>query len=208
MTSLANSSNTTDHCVHRKTPVSIKFIHLGMLVTLLLCENVAALVVPSTNYNTISRHPYYRRTTRLPSTLFYRDETDPMEAKELSANMTPKKEKPSDFQSRMKRIIVQQRPTTSQQRQKSGSSYRPDNIQTVVSLDEFSKVIDEGRRENKLIVVRFFATWCKVSSCEGCRILFTVLHFLFSIVLIIFKFLCILFPIFRRVIPFGRHLTR
>ena len=65
---------------------------------------------------------------------------------------------PSDFQSRMKRIIVQNK------KRESGAvaSYRPSNIKNVISLEEFANVIEKGRRESKVVVVRFIATWCKV----------------------------------------------
>ena len=61
----------------------------------------------------------------------------------------------NDFQSRMKRIVVQQK-------QQKRTSYRPSNIKNIVSLNDFAKVIEEGRRESKVVVVNFIATWCKV----------------------------------------------
>lgn len=60
----------------------------------------------------------------------------------------------SDFRSRMRRILVQQ--------QKNTSSSRRSNTLSVTSLEEYASVIEEGRREGRLVVVRFHATWCKV----------------------------------------------
>jgi len=61
----------------------------------------------------------------------------------------------SDFRSRMRRILVQQ--------QKNASSSRRSNTLSVTSLEEYASVIEEGRREGRLVVVRFHATWCKVN---------------------------------------------
>mmetsp|Transcript_7395 Transcript_7395/g.18348 ORF Transcript_7395/g.18348 Transcript_7395/m.18348 type:complete len:231 (-) Transcript_7395:111-803(-) len=76
--------------------------------------------------------------------------------------------KPSDFQSRMKRIVVQQRrrPTTQQSRRKN-NIYRPENVKIAESLEDFATVIDEGRRSDRVVVVRFYATWCKL--CHSLR---------------------------------------
>jgi hypothetical protein len=62
----------------------------------------------------------------------------------------------SDFRSRMRRILVQQ--------QKNAASSRRSNTKSITSLEDFASVIEEGRREGKLVVVRFHATWCKVSN--------------------------------------------
>ena len=67
----------------------------------------------------------------------------------------------NDFQSRMKRIVVQQK-------QQKRTSYRPSNIKNIVSLNDFAKVIEEGRRESKVVVVNFIATWCKVRRYLRC----------------------------------------
>ena len=40
------------------------------------------------------------------------------------------------------------------------SSDKPSNIKTVITLDEYKQVLDDN--EGKMVVVRFFATWCKV----------------------------------------------
>jgi hypothetical protein len=58
----------------------------------------------------------------------------------------------------MKRIVTQRRETNG----KRTSAYRPVNVMTVETLEEFHKVIEQGRNEDKVVVVRWFATWCKV----------------------------------------------
>ena len=70
--------------------------------------------------------------------------------------------KQSNFQSRMKSLVVQRR-----KKKNSISSFRPSNIQNVISLDDFSHVIEKGRNENKVVVVRFIASWCK--TCKFLR---------------------------------------
>lgn len=67
---------------------------------------------------------------------------------------------PSNFQSRMKNLVVKKK-------KNSISSYRPSNIQNVISLEDFSNVIEKGRDENKVVVVRFIASWCK--TCKFLR---------------------------------------
>ena len=74
------------------------------------------------------------------------------------SSSTTSSSSPSDFQSRMKRIIAQNKKRTSG----AVASYRPSNIKNVISLEEFANVIEKGRRESKVVVVRFIATWCKV----------------------------------------------
>jgi thiol:disulfide interchange protein len=54
--------------------------------------------------------------------------------------------------------------TKLRQQQKNAASSRRSNTQSVTSLEDFASVIEEGRREGKLVVVRFHATWCKVSN--------------------------------------------
>jgi thiol:disulfide interchange protein len=61
----------------------------------------------------------------------------------------------SDFERRMKKL-VQTTPKT-----KTLSKNMPENIQTVETLEEFKKVICSNK-DDKLIVVRFYAPWCKV----------------------------------------------
>ena len=95
--------------------------------------------------------------------VFFRDE-DSSDAMDIKRTMPKQKnnnvvEKPSDFQSRMKNIIVKQNKTP---QGRNRNLYRPKNVKSAVSLEEFASVIEEGRRDDKVIVVRFYATWCKV----------------------------------------------
>jgi hypothetical protein len=60
-----------------------------------------------------------------------------------------------DFQSKMRNIVAQR---TKRKREVA----RPANVKSAVSLEEFANVINEGRKERRLVVVRFHATWCKV----------------------------------------------
>lgn len=62
----------------------------------------------------------------------------------------------TDFQRRMKGLV-----------KKNGAAQRdaaekPHNLKTVHTLLDYKKVLDEG--SDKIVVVRFFATWCKVSA--------------------------------------------
>jgi len=57
--------------------------------------------------------------------------------------------------------------SSSSRRGTGTSSWRPSNVKTAVSLEEFANVIQEGRSKNQLVVVRFYATWCK--KCHSIR---------------------------------------
>lgn len=109
---------------------------------------------------------------RRPTSLFFRDDADPaVKVHDLSSmtnnkNSTRRKQ-PTDFKSRMKRILVQQGSKTQTHPSTKKNTWRPENIKMAVSLEDFSKVIEEGREMNKLVVVRFFATWCK--TCHALR---------------------------------------
>ena len=85
--------------------------------------------------------------------MYFRETDDAFDA--IGALRPQERERPSDFQSRMKNIVKQNR-------RRSNAMNRPKNVKTATSLEEFADVIEEGRREGKLVVVRFVATWCKV----------------------------------------------
>jgi len=86
--------------------------------------------------------------------LFYKDSADVYEE-----NITDQKtSKVSDFKLRMRSIVKQR-----QLNRKGSNAWRPENFKTAVSLQEYSNVIEEGRRSKRTVVVTFHATWCKVS---------------------------------------------
>lgn len=60
------------------------------------------------------------------------------------------------------------------------SNQRPKNVQIIETLQDYKKVV--GEEDTKLVVVRFFATWCKVST----SILFSFLK-VFSFHRLIFR---------------------
>lgn len=101
-----------------------------------------------------------RRSTHI----FYRDE-DSFDATGVEQFPSKNPEKPSDFQHRMKSILVQKNRATS--RRSNSKMYRPRNVKMVVSLEEYAAVIEEGRREGKVVVARFYANWCK--TCHSIR---------------------------------------
>lgn len=71
--------------------------------------------------------------------------------------------KSSSFQSRMKGLMKRKNggATTSSGRRTVGqrSIDKPSNLKTVSTLEEYKAVLDE--EHGKIIVARFFATWCK-----------------------------------------------
>lgn len=57
----------------------------------------------------------------------------------------------SDFRRRMKNLV---------KRKQQQAVDRPNNIRTAFTLEEYKEVLDDNN--GKIVVVRFFATWCKV----------------------------------------------
>jgi len=67
----------------------------------------------------------------------------------------------SDFQRRMRRLVTEtdeKKKAKKSPKQNSGRG-RPPNFKVIDTLDEYKNVI--GKNQNKLIVVRFYAPWCK-----------------------------------------------
>lgn len=126
---------------------------------------ISAFVLPSSACNNLmpqKKQPLQPRPYPSTNILFFRDEDDDSlhaiggasstEAEHPSST-AKKKSSSSDFQSRMKRIVVQQRRSTSTT-QRSKSLYRPKNVKMVSTLEEFGHVIEKGRNEGRVVVVR------------------------------------------------------
>mmetsp|Transcript_2047 Transcript_2047/g.3367 ORF Transcript_2047/g.3367 Transcript_2047/m.3367 type:complete len:227 (-) Transcript_2047:112-792(-) len=144
---------------------SQRSIILAGILVIVVCHNffTAAAWTTTTTPMFIQR-PHHRylpssRSTGWSATqLSYRDdEHDSADSKKTKSPFPA-----NDFQSRMKRAALQ-RVTSSKRR----TSWRPPNVKTAVSLEEFASVIQEGRTNNQLVVVRFYATWCK--KCHAIR---------------------------------------
>jgi thiol-disulfide isomerase/thioredoxin len=90
-----------------------------------------------------------RPTTRM----FFRDDLDRPSFDDVDLE---------DFATKMKSIVAQ-RTTATRRRQQ----VRPSNMRTSETLDEFANIIDEGRRDGKVVVARFHASWCK--TCHAIR---------------------------------------
>ena len=70
----------------------------------------------------------------------------------------------SSFKDRMRNIVVKDRGQSADAKvgEKNG---RPSNVKECATLDDYKVVVGDER--DKLVVVRFYATWCKVSPMEG-----------------------------------------
>ena len=116
-------------------------------------------------------HKYTHSSIASTTQLSYRDDEhddDDDSIKIKTQNTSSPSRPPLDFQSRMKRATIQNNRRSgvgSNRRGKTASgttSWRPPNVKIAVSLEDFSNVIEEGRTKNQVVVVRFYATWCKV----------------------------------------------
>lgn len=72
----------------------------------------------------------------------------------------------TDFQRRMKGLVKRGGGVSNGRRTVGQrSTDKPTNLKTVVTLAEYKEVLDENK--GKIVVVRFFATWCKVRYTLG-----------------------------------------
>mmetsp|Transcript_5197 Transcript_5197/g.11402 ORF Transcript_5197/g.11402 Transcript_5197/m.11402 type:complete len:225 (-) Transcript_5197:187-861(-) len=102
---------------------------------------------------------------RSSTSVFYRDEDDStFDAMNIGMQKSPnnenavdkKKKSSSDFQNRMKNTLVQRL-----RRSDATTRYQPANVKIVTSLEEFANVIEQGRRDDKVVVAQFYADWCR-----------------------------------------------
>lgn len=80
------------------------------------------------------------------------------------AGMESQGKRRSSFKDRMRNIVVKDR-LRSAEAKVGGKNGRPSNVKVVHTLEGYKMAVcDENE---KLVVVRFYATWCKVSAMEG-----------------------------------------
>jgi len=65
----------------------------------------------------------------------------------------------SDFQKRMRNIVVNDS-IRSKESTVGGKNGRPSNVKVVHTLNDYKVAV--GNERDKVVVVRFYATWCKV----------------------------------------------
>ena len=84
----------------------------------------------------------------------------------LAPPTTQQQQKPRrSFESRMRDLVLgqpkQQSTTTGANKAQEGARSLPTNVFTVETLQDYKKIVGEERE--KLVAVRFFAPWCRVS---------------------------------------------
>ena len=138
---------------------------VGLLFVVCNLTAAAWMTTAPTQYSQRSHHKKYHHGSHSigwsKTQLSYRDD----ELNDAIENKDKKSSPASDFKSRMKRAALQNNRSSS--RRRTGASWRPSNVKTVASLEDFSNVIQEGRTKNQLVVVRFYALWCK--KCHSVR---------------------------------------
>ena len=72
---------------------------------------------------------------------------------------------PKSFEERMRDLVMGGRTTTAKPTGSSDSKL-PKNVKVVKTLDEYKKVVGDER--DRIVVVRFFAPWCKVRWLSPC----------------------------------------
>jgi len=63
----------------------------------------------------------------------------------------------------MQKLVVKDR-IRSAEAKVGGKNGRPSNVKVVHTLEDYKMAVGDER--DKLVVVRFYATWCKVSAME------------------------------------------
>ncbi len=157
------------------TQVSTLLIHLSILFIVCSVSTSAWMTSIPRVYNNPWRrqrshhHKYTHRSIASTTQLSYRDDEHDDDDDSIKIKTSSTSRTPLDFQSRMKRAAIQNNRRSagsvgSNRRGKTASStsWRPPNVKIVVSLEDFSNVIEEGRTNNQVVVVRFYANWCKV----------------------------------------------
>ena len=156
------------------TQMSTLLVHLSILFIVCSVSTSAWMTSIPTVYNNSCRqrshhHKYTHSSIASTTQLSYRDDEhdDDDDSIKINTKKTSSPSRPLDFQSRMKRATIQNNRRSgvgSNRRAKTASStlWRPPNVKIAVSLEDFSNVIEEGRAKNQVVVVRFYATWCKV----------------------------------------------
>lgn len=66
----------------------------------------------------------------------------------------------SSFEDRMRSVLIGDRKREAAK--KEAKKKLPENIKIVTTLDEYKNVV--GNEKDRIVVVRFFARWCKVRS--------------------------------------------
>ena len=154
--------------------MSTLLVQLGVLFIVCSVSTSAWMTSIPTVYNNSCRqrshhHKYTHSSIASTTQLSYRDDEHDDDSIKIKTQKTSSPSRPPlDFQSRMKRAAIQNNRRSgvgSNRRGKTASSttsWRPPNVKIAVSLEDFSNVIEEGRANGQVVVVRFYATWCKV----------------------------------------------
>eukprot|EP00549_Striatella_unipunctata_P005342 CAMPEP_0118721580 /NCGR_PEP_ID=MMETSP0800-20121206/30812_1 /TAXON_ID=210618 ORGANISM="Striatella unipunctata, Strain CCMP2910" /NCGR_SAMPLE_ID=MMETSP0800 /ASSEMBLY_ACC=CAM_ASM_000638 /LENGTH=268 /DNA_ID=CAMNT_0006629481 /DNA_START=12 /DNA_END=818 /DNA_ORIENTATION=+ len=123
--------------------MSRRWCKLAVIVFLFGCfDGSSAFVVPSNNNHNNRRRAFQSQTKQMASIA-------PPSPSSSQHHM-------SDFERRMRNLI-------STRPKKKTHSSNHGNIRTVDTLNEYRSIV--GNEKNKIVVVRFFATWCK--ACQA-----------------------------------------
>ena len=124
-------------------------IVLACILSMALCPDGVFGFVPAPNVA-------FRRTENIMSLR--------MSSSVAVAGVESQGRRRSSFKDRMRNIVVKDR-RRSADAKVGGKNGRPSNVKVVRTLDDYKIAV--GDEHDKLVVVRFYATWCKVSSMEG-----------------------------------------
>lgn len=97
--------------------------------------------------------------THVGSTRKVKERNAPKRLSSMAVEDTSRTSKVSDFQDRMRRLVTKGKEDIPGKSTTKRKSNRPSNLISVETLEEYKNIV--GSESNRIVVVRFYATWCK-----------------------------------------------
>ena len=132
----------------RRSDGTSSMITLACIISMVLCPDGVFGFVPAQNV------AYRRRTENTMSLRM---------SSVAVAGVESQGRRRSSFKDRMRNIVVRDRKRSADAKV-GGKNGRPSNVKVVRTLEDYKIAVGDER--DKLVVVRFYATWCKVSQVQ------------------------------------------
>mmetsp|Transcript_14173 Transcript_14173/g.20781 ORF Transcript_14173/g.20781 Transcript_14173/m.20781 type:complete len:233 (-) Transcript_14173:546-1244(-) len=161
---------------HKPTGVKHQRLFITIIITIVMCSSRPSVVESFSSQPFLGRNdqPHLDQQPYVNRQLFYshldrnsyRNQRTNL-SRINSATIDPPRAYGGDssdmssFQKKMLERMTGKKLTTTRRSKRIRTVKLPPNVQTVRTLEEYKKVV--AGEKDRLVVVRFFATWCKVS---------------------------------------------